>query len=422
MKTLAIRKFKVPPPKGESSIYSGRCAGGSFGPAPYGQLLLVAADDETLADAWQKTFDQPIDTSLVYDASVLGTKYVDGLVDVPRVVGMHDPRDTLRLGWLAETMRLAGDDFGTCDWNGTLLKMVLDRFKEWRREPGADALDAMRKAIDTQVVHEEYSPNCKHKWMHFQSSRTTDGLAMCALCKQINYTDSNGLLHEIFYKECASRGPEEIVATLRALSRHDAQCGTSRPPGPCACDCGVEAAIIRIEDALPDAPKTKPDTPSNVQGRKIDYPFVTRDKDGTPLVTMDEQPVVAFPDQRVLGYLVRLVYKTGVRAVQYQSTPYAPSDEERAKLDAWHCTPLAALDSAPKILIPTDEQIVAFATYIVGLLGFGLQDHAPDAIAEYRKRFAAVEQPKQPKVAEHDTELEQRWPNVETPAPENKHG
>lgn len=136
-------------------------------------------------------------------------------------------------------------------------------------------------------------------------------------------------------------------------------------------------------------------------------------------IETESPPVVAFPDQRVLGYLVRLVYKTGVRAVQYQSTPYAPSDEERAKLDAWHCTPLAALDSAPKILIPTDEQIVAFATYVVGLLGFGLQYHARDVVMEYRKRFAAVEQPK---VAEHDTELEQRWPNAETPAPGDAHG
>jgi hypothetical protein len=113
-------------------------------------------------------------------------------VDEKGVVGMHDSRDTLRLNWLAETMRLAGDDFGACDWNGTLLKMVLDRFKEWRREPGANALDAMRKAIDTQVVHDTASNvGCDGK-----DPKTCPHLQKC--------DDAGGCIH--------GRGVEPVVA------------------------------------------------------------------------------------------------------------------------------------------------------------------------------------------------------------------
>jgi hypothetical protein len=69
----------------------------------------------------------------------------------PLTVG-SDPRDTLRLRWFAETAQLAEDG---SDWNDTILGMVVDRFNLWRKSPPNDALDAMRKAIDTQVVHED---------------------------------------------------------------------------------------------------------------------------------------------------------------------------------------------------------------------------------------------------------------------------
>jgi hypothetical protein len=75
-------------------------------------------------------------------------------------------KDATRLRWLAETMQLTHDSDANgslCNWNGRLLLMVFDRFHKWRKLPPNDALDAMRKAIDTQVVYEAAevsSENC----------------------------------------------------------------------------------------------------------------------------------------------------------------------------------------------------------------------------------------------------------------------
>lgn len=66
-------------------------------------------------------------------------------------------KDELRLLWLAATMAEAHDSDARgnlCNWNGTLLLMVLDRFHKWRKE-GMSARAAMRRAIDTQVIHED---------------------------------------------------------------------------------------------------------------------------------------------------------------------------------------------------------------------------------------------------------------------------
>lgn len=79
-----------------------------------------------------------------------------------RALQREAAKDTLRLKWLAETMQMAYDSDAKgnlCNWNGRLVLMVYDRFHKWRKLPPNDALDALRKAIDTQVVHEEAEPH-----------------------------------------------------------------------------------------------------------------------------------------------------------------------------------------------------------------------------------------------------------------------
>lgn len=71
---------KKPAPGGTGSIYSGRCAGGSFRGT---QVLMIAADDDALAAAWEELQKVTLVTEMVYDVSVISQKKLDALLPQP---------------------------------------------------------------------------------------------------------------------------------------------------------------------------------------------------------------------------------------------------------------------------------------------------------------------------------------------------
>lgn len=73
MKNLETKKAPV-----RGTIYSGRCAGGVFDGA---EVLMIAADDEALAAAWEALQRVELKTEMVYDVSVISTKRLNDLLD-----------------------------------------------------------------------------------------------------------------------------------------------------------------------------------------------------------------------------------------------------------------------------------------------------------------------------------------------------
>jgi hypothetical protein len=73
---LAQRRFERNGKQG--TIYSGRAAGGDgrgFG----GQYLIIAADDAVLAKIWEALEGVEINPDLVYEASAIGTRFVNAI-------------------------------------------------------------------------------------------------------------------------------------------------------------------------------------------------------------------------------------------------------------------------------------------------------------------------------------------------------